>query len=452
MKDFTANLLIAGCGVSGRAAARLAADLDLDFCLADEKDTPELRTFAASLKKQPSAVVFGWKEGMELPAAERIILSPGIRKDSAFRKALGNITADVAGELEFALEYLPCPFVAITGTNGKTTVTELTTALLQAYGVKAAAAGNIGEALSDVAVRAREESLELAVVEISSFQLETIRTIRPAAAAILNIASDHIDRHQSMEDYIRTKFKLVKNMKSGVILNHNLRGIFRNYLSDQVQKLTFSIDRPTAFYTVRDGIICRDGKQLIPLADLALCGRHNTENILAALALLDAIKGVGALRDAGVQKALKEFRAGDHRIQMFLEKDGVRYYDDSKATNPHAVNAALDMLGGGKAGIVLLLGGQDKQMDFRELLPHLGSVRLAVCLGEAGKRIAETVSSAVKVRMAENFEDAVNIACSAAKKGDAVLLSPACASFDMFKSYQDRGDTFQRLVRAKTAV
>lgn len=442
--------LIAGCGVSGRAAARLAAHLKLEYYLADEKPAADFQDFLRSLSDAPPKdVFFGWHEGVELPAdVATVVLSPGIRPDTPFREALEHLQADIVTELDFALEHITCPYIGVTGTNGKTTVTELTAELLRACGVKAVAAGNNGDALSDAAIRAQEEKLEMIVIEISSFQLENMHSIRPAAAAILNIASDHLDRHSTMEEYARIKFKLLRSMRSGVVLNHDLRTLASRMLPQQIQRLTFSVSRPTAFYRVKGGWICRDGKELLPLSLIQMKGTHNIENTLAALALVDAVKGIDALRSPALQKALHDFKTGAHRIETFLECKGIRYVDDSKATNPHAVNAALDSFG--DSPVILLLGGSDKNMDFSELLPHLGHVRLAVCYGACGNKIAQTLASAVTVRSSETFKDAVALACDSARKGDTVLLSPACASFDMFRDYRDRGETFKQLVREIT--
>ncbi len=228
--------LIAGCGVSGKAAARLAAYLNLTYYLADENNTPELQAFAASLDPAPAGIFFGWNDSMALPHGVETVLSPGIRKGTPFRTALEKCSVRCYGELEFALHHLPCPYVGITGTNGKTTVTELTTALFCAAGVKAEAAGNIGAALSDAVIHARETALELAVIEISSFQLESMNTFpHPAAAALLNIASDHIDRHATLEEYAATKLRLFPSSRGRAILNKNTISYGKKYLPADTQ-------------------------------------------------------------------------------------------------------------------------------------------------------------------------------------------------------------------------
>lgn len=446
MPDEPTSFLIAGCGVSGRGAARLASFLHYDYALVDEKDSPELRDFVRSLEHPPKQVCFGWKPGDPLPSAGQAVLSPGIRGTSPLYQALKNAVPRLAGELDFALKHLPCPFVGVTGTNGKTTVTELTAALLNASGLRTQAAGNIGDSLSDAVIRALRREIDCVVVEISSFQLETMDIPHPAAAVLLNLASDHMDRYDSPEAYAAVKFKLLRGMGSGCILNHELRGIARRYLNPRVPRLTFSTTRKTAFYSMRGDFFCRDGKELFAASPLPLKGRHNQENILAALGLLESVRGVDALRSPAVYQALLDFKPAAHRQELFLEKDGVRYVDDSKATNPHAVNAALTAVPS-NSKVILILGGQDKEMDFNELLPYLRHVKLALCVGQAAGRIFDVVRGSVTARLCGSFEEAVGQACRAARRGDTVLLSPACASFDMFRGYAERGEVFQRLVR-----
>ena len=446
MPDDPSSFLIAGCGVSGRGAARLASFLHYDYFLLDEKDSPDLRDFVSTLEHPPKEVCFGWKQGDPIPSADQAVISPGIRAASSLYQTIEKAIPRLAGELDFALKRLPCPFVGVTGTNGKTTVTELTAALLKASGLPTQAAGNIGDSLSDAVIRALRHEIDCVVVEISSFQLETMDIPHPAAAVLLNLASDHMDRYESPEDYAAVKFKLLRGMSSGCILNHELRGVAQQYLNPRVPRLTFSAKRKTAFYSMRGDFFCRDGKELFAASPLPLKGRHNMENILASLGLLEAVRGVDALRSPAVYQALLNFHPAAHRQELFLVKDGIRYVDDSKATNPHAVNAALDAVPV-KSRVILLLGGQDKDMDFNELLPHLSPVKLALCVGQAAERIFDVIHPHVKAERCGSFEDAVRRACQAASEGDTVLLSPACASFDMFRGYAERGDVFQSLVR-----
>ncbi|MBR2426814.1 MAG: UDP-N-acetylmuramoyl-L-alanine--D-glutamate ligase [Lentisphaeria bacterium] len=440
--------LIAGCGISGKAAARLAAYLKKIYYLADENDTPELRDFAASLNPAPAGIFFGWKEGMALPCGVETVLSPGIRQGTPFRMALEQCSGKCYGELEFALQHLPCPYVGITGTNGKTTVTELTTALFKAAGKNAEAAGNIGAALSDAVIHARETGLELAVIEISSFQLESMQSFpRPQAAALLNIASDHIDRHATLDEYAAIKCRLLPSVRGRAVMNKNVLGYGERNLPSGTEYVVFTSGKTGGDFTY-DGqrYIRYKRKALFDYSRMPLNGVHNCENIQAALALLVEVCGVEVLQNPAIAQVLYEFKPSAHRQEVFLNRDGVIYIDDSKATNPHAVNAALEALPADK-GVYLLLGGLDKGMDFTELIPHLGHVRKIYVIGSCADRICSVLNGVTVLERYKRFEDAVFAACDDAEEsGGVVILSPACASMDMFRNYQERGERFKTLV------
>jgi len=438
------TLLVAGCGVSGRAAARLAARLGLPFALLDEQDNDSLRDFAASLPKKPEAVYFGFRTRNDLPRFGRTVLSPGFRAGNPVRRKLAEVSGKLVSELEFALDSCGKPFVGITGTNGKTTTTELTAELFRATGVRACACGNNGYAMSDAAIDCLDGRLDLPIVEISSFQLEIMPVPHPAAAAVLNLASDHIDRHGSMEAYAAAKFKLLGDSAAVCVVNTLIRDRFRPAAGQKAY--TFSAGLPADF-TAGGGALAFRGRTVIPTEKLALKGVHNQENALAALALLAAVQGEEAVFLPEVADALAGFESGPHRLERFLTAGGVQYINDSKATNPHAVNAALAAVGGDR-NVVILLGGLDKDMDFRELAPSLKHFRHAVVFGSCGQKIAAFLEeNGVPFSVCGNFPDAVRDAVSRAIPGDVVLLSPATASMDMFRDYRDRGDQFKVLCR-----
>ena len=437
-------VLIAGCGVSGRAAARLAARLGIAFALLDEQDNDSLRAFAASLPKQPEAIFFGFRAEDGLPHFSRTVLSPGFRAGNPVRAKLAEVSGQLLGELEFALESCGKPFVGITGTNGKTTTTELTAELFRAAGVRACACGNNGYAMSDAAIDCLDGKLDLPVVEISSFQLEIMAVPHPAAAAVLNLASDHIDRHGSMEAYAAAKFKLLGDPAAACVVNARILDRFKPAAGQRV--CTFSADMPADF-TLKDGALAFRGRAIVPIGKLALKGVHNLENALASLALLASVKGENAPFDPAVADALAKFESGPHRLERFLTAGGIQYINDSKATNPHAVNAALEAVGGDR-NVVILLGGLDKDMDFAELAPSLKHLKHAVVFGSCGQKIAAYLErEAVPFSMCATFPEAVGDAVSHAVSGDVVLLSPATASMDMFRDYRDRGDQFKDLCR-----
>lgn len=443
--EFSGMTLIAGCGVSGRAAARLAARLGIPFALLDEQNSDSLRAFAASLPKQPEAVYFGFRAQDELPHFERTVLSPGFRAGNPVRAKLAEVSDRLVSELEFALGACGKPFVGITGTNGKTTTTELTAELFRAAGIRACACGNNGYAMSDAAIDCLDGKLDLPVVEISSFQLEIMPVPHPAAAAVLNLASDHIDRHGSMEAYAAAKFKLLGDPAAVCVVNSLILNRFKPASPEQ-KLYTFSAN-PPADFTVADGVLSFLGRAIVPVDKLALKGVHNLENALAALALLASVQGEDALFDPAVTAALAKFESGPHRLERFLTADGVQYINDSKATNPHAVNAALASVGG-EHNVVILLGGLDKAMDFEELAPSLKHLKHAIVFGSCGQKIAAYLEkNAIPLSMCETFPEAVEKAVSAASSGDIVLLSPATASMDMFRDYKDRGNQFKALCR-----
>ena len=361
------------------------------------------------------------------------------------RTKLAEVSDHLVSELEFALVSCGKPFVGITGTNGKTTTTELTAELFRAAGIRACACGNNGYAMSDAAIDCLDGKLDLPVVEISSFQLEIMPVPHPAAAAVLNLASDHIDRHGSMDAYAAAKFKLLGDPAARCVVNSLILDRFKPAGPEQ-RFYTFSANLPADF-TLRNGSLCFRERPVIPAEKMALKGVHNIENALAALALLASVQGEDAVFDSAVTEALAKFESGPHRLERFLTEDGVQYINDSKATNPHAVNAALSAVGGDH-NVVILLGGLDKAMDFEELAPSLKYLKHAVVFGSCGQKIAAYLEKeSMMFSLCETFPDAVEKAVAAASSGDIVLLSPATASMDMFRDYRDRGDQFKALCR-----
>lgn len=440
------NILIAGCGVSGRAAARLAAFLNLDYSLFDEKSFPELDAFADSLPAPPAQRFFGAGKDTVLPLFDVLVLSPGFRKTNPLYPLLMDHAEIVTGELEFALNLCGRPYLAITGTNGKTTTTELTAALACAAGLRAKACGNNGYAMSDAAIDCLRGELDLPIVEVSSFQLESMQVPHPCSAAVLNLASDHIDRHGSMEAYAAAKFKLLRDPGTKCVVNANLARETAEYLPNRSGITTFSSAMPADF-ALENGSLCLHGKPFLAQNDMKLAGLHNMENALAAMSLLASVCGEQVVENESVLRALAGFTSGEHRLELFLTHDGVRYINDSKATNPHAVNAALRALGGNRRTI-LLLGGLDKDMQFAELLDSVQYIKCAFLFGSCADRIRDAIGARIDCTMCTGFDDAVQSAVRAAVPGDAVALSPATASMDMFKDYRDRGNQFKELVRS----
>ena len=435
------KVLILGYGISGQAAARLAQFNGDLVTILDEQDP----AVPDSMERIPF-----WTPDVPLQTYDYAVISPGISIFSPLADAVRKSGTPILGELEFAAQDLPCKLAAITGTNGKTTTTELTTALFQWSGFRCESAGNIGTALSDVALELKKglRKLDLLIVETSSFQLESMNSYAPDAAAILNLASDHINRHGSMEGYADAKFRIFRNMSADAperILNFNLLPEWekRGFSGTPA---TFSADNPSADFYCKDGTFYFRGNEICKRSLCQLEGAHNTENVLAALALFRAIAGDDALFSEQIRETIGSFRPDRHRLECFAEQNGIRYIDDSKATNPHSVTAALRTLGGDK-NVLLLLGGSDKDMDFRCIAEDRDKIKHAYLYGQTAKKIYQTLKDPLPCTVMESFEDAVETACRNAVPGDLVMLSPACASFDLFKSYKARGDRFQELVR-----
>ena len=414
--------LILGGGVSGRAALRLAETLGMEAeILSDPSPCPPEEAVARS---------------------SLIVTSPGVHPltsplwQAAKRRADRGET-EFLSELEFGFRHLPqrrC--IAITGTNGKTTTTELTCHLLNAAGVPAVTAGNIGVPLADIAADMREGKLPpetLPVVEVSSFQLERADTFAPVAAALLNLESDHINRYAGgFEEYCEVK-----------------RRIFRHVPEEN---RIFGLSIPAARRVeVREGRLFADNRELIELAATRLNASHNRENLAAAVELCLRILPEGGVFRQEFLEAIRSFEPGRHRLEVVAERNGIRYINDSKATNPASVLAALRTLPARRCA-VLLLGGLDKGMDFTALLREKERIKFAVLYGACRDVIASVLDGEIPfVECGNDFEKAVRTAASHAAPGDTVLLSPACASMDMFRDYQERGNRFAELVRALPA-
>lgn len=409
------SLVILGRGVSGLAAEKLAGAVGgygpVTLAADGDADTPRFER------------------------STRVVLSPGIKPHSRLLQAALAAGAEILGELEFAGRHFPGRYLAITGTNGKTTTTELTTALLKAGGVFAEAAGNIGLPLSALAagIRAGEYPADtLPVIEVSSFQLETASEFAPFAAVLLNLGSDHLDRYPGgMAEYEAVKRRVFHGVDAG-------NRIFGITMPPEGEK-HFAVDS-VGVRRPGGALLCRWG-------ELALRGEHNRENVAAALELTDRVIPV---ETAGVLDALRNFRVGRHRIELVAERNGVEFYDDSKATNPAAVVAAVRALcPNGKKRIHLLAGGLDKGMIFDELSPILPCLKRVYLYGEARAAIGRVLGGD---DFGTDFAAAVEAAAAAAEPGDAVLLSPACASMDLFKNYAERGDRFAEIIRNANVV
>lgn len=433
------NVVVVGLGTSGVAACRLLASRGAKVTGTDTKPRPRASREVLELESRGVRLVLGGHAEAKMAEADLVVVSPGV---PAFAELAAAERAGVRiwGEVELAVQALrhPAPIAAIGGTNGKSTTTELTSAMLVASGLATFAGGNLGEPLADHV----DERFDAIVLEVSSFQMERVEAFRPRAAVLLNVTPDHLDRYEGMAAYADAKGNAflrqaeedvaIVPVGDDVCLAQARRGRGRLVTFGAGGDVDVSAERITHRAT---GITVRRG-------DLSLAGEHNAMNFAAAMAAAIALGG----RGAAIEEVARTFRGLAHRMAFVAEHRGVRFYDDSKGTNVGASVTAL--LGAKEPKVVLLAGGRDKGGSYGPLVDALRAKgRAAVLFGEAAGLIASAVGDAVPTRRAATMEEAVRAAAELAREGDAVLLSPACSSFDMFKDYKHRGDVFVAAVR-----
>lgn len=434
------RVLVIGLGVSGFAAARALARLDAKVRVTEAASSAEIEERARRLTSQGIEVETG---GHDLAAldGDLAVVSPGISPTAAVVKTALEAGIEVIGEVELAYRLASCDFLAVTGTNGKTTTTSLLAAMLEAGGVVSAAAGNIGLPLID-AVSTIPDSGAIAL-EVSSFQLETTRGFRPAVAILLNVAEDHTDWHGSVEDYAAAKARITANQKPEDVFVYNSvdRRAAAIAATSRARLVPFSGQAPAGDGVgIVDGDIVAAGRRLLPVDAIPLPGAAGLEDVMAAAGAALAY----GVDPGAVTRSVKDFRPLSHRLEVVAEAGGVTFIDDSKATNPHATLMAVK----GLDDVVLIAGGRSKGIDLSVLGEVVPPVRGVVALGEAAEELASVFEPLTDVVRAASMEEAVASAASMSVAGGSVLLSPACASLDMYKSYAQRGEDFTRCVRA----
>ena len=447
-------VLVFGAGKSGIGAAGLLLHEQAKVILYDgnaKQDPEEIRR-----KLNAGAdveIILGELSDEVLDRLELVVLSPGVPADLPVVLKMKEKEIPVWGEVELAYRVGKGEVLAITGTNGKTTTTSLLGEIMKAYREDVQVVGNIGTAYTSVALDTTEDTVTVA--EISSFQLETIEKFHPKASAITNITEDHLNRHHTMEEYIRVKERITENqtMEDVCVLNYEdevLRAFGEKLIGEQkVQVLFFSSLR-----ALQDGIYCQDGtiwlaengerEPIVHTDELKILGQHNYENVMTAVGMAYC---AGVPMDV-IRKAVCAFQGVEHRIEYVCEKNGVVYYNDSKGTNPDAAIKGIQAM---NRPTLLIGGGFDKQSTYESWIRAFDrKVKYLVLIGETREKIAETArrEGFHEILMAENLEEAVKICADKAEPGDAVLLSPACASWDQFDSYEQRGDLFKEYVRA----
>jgi UDP-N-acetylmuramoylalanine--D-glutamate ligase len=439
------RVLVVGLGKSGVASALFLKAHGAKVTVSDTKPEAELREEIPVLLDHGIAVETGRHGERTFRGQDLIVVSPGVPVDAPPLVQARVLGESVIGEIELAAQFLPGSLVAITGSNGKTTTTTLVGEILAAGGVPTAVGGNIGTPAISLVERATPETV--VVLEVSSFQLETIQTFRPKVAVILNVTPDHLDRHHTFAAYRDAKARIFENQTANDFAVLNADDPTCVELATRTQAPVYWFSRKKEIDQgawVREGnILFRDHsgqREIMQVSEIPLKGNHNVENTLAAIC-------VGILMRCapeGIRKAIREFKAVEHRLEYVATIRGVEYFNDSKATNVDATIKALESF---PANIHLILGGKDKGSDYGVLNDLLRErVKRVYTIGAAAAKIESQVKG-TEVVHTETLENAVKRAAASAAPGDIVLLAPACASFDQFKSYEHRGRVFKDLVK-----
>jgi len=440
--------LVVGLGKTGLSCARFLAARAVEVAVTDSRAAPP--GLEALREALPDAAVFlGAFDEAAFAHADTIVLSPGVSRREPLVRAAEARGAEVIGDIELFARHADAPVVAITGSNGKSTVTTLVGEMARAAGRDARVGGNLGIPALELLVEG--EAPDLYVLELSSFQLETTYSLNAAAAAVLNVSEDHLDRYDGMDDYVAAKARIFQGEGAAVINADDPRVAALAAQLPAGRVVRFGLGEPADGdfgVRTREGApwLCRGEEPLLAVAELGLSGWHNVANALAALALGEA----AGLARAPMLASLREFTGLAHRSQFVAERDGVAWFNDSKGTNVGATLAALRGLPGER--IVLIAGGQGKGQDFSPLRPVVTERgRAVVLIGEDASLIETALQGAVPVEHAGDMAAAVACARRLARPGDSVLLSPACASFDMFAGYEQRGEVFMARVREAVA-
>lgn len=444
------KVLVIGSGLSGIAAVKLLSNEGADIILQDGNENLSKQEIKDKLPKNLAIqIIVGAFPKERIKEIALVVLSPGVPTDLPYIVEMKQAGIPIWGEIELAYQYSKGKMAAITGTNGKTTTTALVGEIMKNYYVSVYVVGNIGIPYTDMVLNTKGSTITVA--EMSSFQLETVHEFRPEVSAILNITPDHLNRHHTMEKYIAAKKRIAKNqgIHDTCVLNYE-DPILRKMAEDLRPKVFFFSSRhelAEGIFLDKEGnfIYREDGKEenVCNIRDLKLLGMHNYENVMAAIAISSHI---GVPMEA-IREAVINFTSVEHRIEYVAEINGVIYYNDSKGTNPDAAIKGIQAM---VAPTVLIGGGYDKGSDYKDWIAAFdGKVKYLILLGETRETIASQAreSGFDSIIMADSLKEAVEIAYQKAEPGDAVLLSPACASWGMFKDYEERGRKFKEYVK-----
>ena len=450
------SVAIIGMGKSGVAASQLLQAVGARVTIADEKEESGLQDRVARLRGGPIRVMTGTALQEALHDVELVVLSPGVPSDHPALETMRDRGVRIVGEIELASWFLEAPLIAVTGTNGKSTTVRLIGAMLEESGKKAFVGGNLGTPLCEAVSRPSASDgpsipssspYEFVVAEVSSFQLETIEQFHPWIAALLNLTPDHLDRHPSFGHYRAAKKRIFENQTSCDVAVLNLDDPIVAEMGETLSAavIGFSLARP-----LQDGVYLQGheikarirGAETVVAAtsEIRLPGMHNLANVMAAV----AIGILCGCRLEAIRRALSTFSGLEHALEFVRELRGVKFFNDSKGTNVDATEKALASF---DEPILLILGGKDKGGNFAQLRdPVRRKVKRVVVMGEAAPRLAQILKGIKPVSSAGSLSEAVTLAGREAEAGDVVLLSPACASFDMFRNYEERGREFKRIV------
>ena len=443
------RVLVVGLGRSGAASAVFLQEHGARVTVSDAKSEVQLQSEVAALLDRGISLETGHHGERTFRDQDLIVVSPGVPSDQPSLQHARSLGIPVIGEVELASRFLQGKVLAITGSNGKTTTTTLVGEILSKSGMKTLVGGNIGTPVISLAGKSSADSF--AVLEISSFQLETIEQFCPWIAGILNITPDHLDRHHTLQAYIDAKARIFENQSASDFGVLNADDSTSAALNSKIKGKLYLFSRrnpvENGAFLKGDQIIFRDnfrdpGKEQVVLrrSDIQLKGEHNIENVLAAV-VMAMLAGCTAEQ---VRQAVSEFRAVEHRLEFVTTINGVSFYNDSKATNVDATVKALESFPG---NIHIILGGKDKGSDYTELVPLLRArTKRAYLIGAAAEKISSQILGATEITYSGTLQRAVRQAFDSAKPGDVVVLAPACASFDQFENYEQRGRVFKDLV------
>src|SRR3989338_1279206 len=440
------NVLVVGLARSGVSAANLLCKLGAKVTITDEKRESEL---SENIRKLTKGIYLklGGHNGVDIANVDLVVISPGVPWDSLFLNRIRENGIRIISEVELAFKYIKAPLIAVTGTNGKTTTTTLIGEMLKKDDRNVFVGGNIGNPMCEEVLNG--SSSELILSEISTFQMEGIETFKPHISVILNITPDHMDRHKSMAEYIALKKRVFINQNTRDYTVFNMDDKITAALSNEGkgERIFFSRIREVdngAFVRGNNIIFRRNRKEEIvsTLKDLKIIGVHNIENTLASV----AVGGICDIPPRLMREVISEFSGIPHRMEFVREIEGIKFINDSKGTN---VGATIKSIESFNEPIILIAGGKDKGSDYLPLKPLIEDrVKFLIQIDEAKKKMASVMNGFRNILNAESFEEAVNEAFDKAEKGDVVLLSPACASFDMFRDYEDRGEQFRKIVES----